>query len=608
MPDLRRIAGSLLVLLLTAFPLLAQQWVEVRSPNFSVATDAGENRGRDVGLRFEQLRAVFATMFGREKLNMPVPLQILAFRRSKDFEQYAPRWKGKSSKLSGYYQMGEDRNFIALDLSAEDGWTVVFHEYAHLLLNGNLPGTPVWFDEGYAEYFSTVQIIGRDVQLGRGLPGRIERLRTSNLMPLPELFTIKHDSETYLADTERRDLFYAESWLMVHYVFDMNKVSETAACFDLLQQGVPVLEAIERAYKMPAAKLQRAVEDYFHSTHALLRLLKLPEKTEHVPFTTVAMNQADAQALLADLHLHEHDYHDQAIKEFEAVLRLNPDHAAANRGLGYAYLRDNDFAHAAEHFQRAAAKDSKDPRVYYYVAMLMAREAAASMRPIGDLPAMRKELETAVALDPEYADAWNLLAYVDTLEGEHEQAAAHMQRAVELSPRNELYAANLALYLMNSNQWQQAEPILRKLQHSENSEIAGNARRNLEEAGRVLKEKPPLEQARREPPLHPASKEEPAQREEPEPEPPKPAAPPPEVRPIKYLKGTLTGIDCSTASEAVLTVVAAGTTWKMRTPDRSTLLLIGVDKFSCEWKNRRVLVNYRVAGPGKADLVSLELQ
>jgi hypothetical protein len=30
------------------------QWVEVRSPNFSVVTDGGEKGGREVAMRFEQ--------------------------------------------------------------------------------------------------------------------------------------------------------------------------------------------------------------------------------------------------------------------------------------------------------------------------------------------------------------------------------------------------------------------------------------------------------------------------------------------------------------------------------------------------------------------------
>jgi hypothetical protein len=60
------------------------QWVEVRSPNFSVITDAGEKRGREVAMRFEQMRAVFGALMTKAKINLPIPLQIVAFRNGKE--------------------------------------------------------------------------------------------------------------------------------------------------------------------------------------------------------------------------------------------------------------------------------------------------------------------------------------------------------------------------------------------------------------------------------------------------------------------------------------------------------------------------------------------
>ncbi len=41
------------------------QWIEVQSPHFSVVTDAGEKRGREVAMRFEQMRAVFSTLMAK---------------------------------------------------------------------------------------------------------------------------------------------------------------------------------------------------------------------------------------------------------------------------------------------------------------------------------------------------------------------------------------------------------------------------------------------------------------------------------------------------------------------------------------------------------------
>jgi hypothetical protein len=39
----------------------------VRSPNFSVVTDAGERQGREVAMRFEQMRAAFGTLMTKAK-------------------------------------------------------------------------------------------------------------------------------------------------------------------------------------------------------------------------------------------------------------------------------------------------------------------------------------------------------------------------------------------------------------------------------------------------------------------------------------------------------------------------------------------------------------
>src|ERR1700674_660683 len=136
------------------------QWVDVRSPHFSVITDGGDKRGREVAMRFEQMRAVFGAHMVKAKVNMAVPLQIVAFRNTKEFRQFAPLWHGKPTQLAGLFQSGEDRSFIMLDLSIENPWTVVFHEYAHQLLNGNTTqARDPWFEEGFAEYFSTIEEI-----------------------------------------------------------------------------------------------------------------------------------------------------------------------------------------------------------------------------------------------------------------------------------------------------------------------------------------------------------------------------------------------------------------------------------------------------------------
>lgn len=82
-------------------------WVEIKSPHFSVVTDAGEKRGREVATRFEQMRAVYAALMVKAKVNIPIPLQIVAFRNTKEFRQFAPLWHGKPTQLAGLFQPGK---------------------------------------------------------------------------------------------------------------------------------------------------------------------------------------------------------------------------------------------------------------------------------------------------------------------------------------------------------------------------------------------------------------------------------------------------------------------------------------------------------------------
>jgi hypothetical protein len=64
--------------------------------------------------------------------------------------------------------------------------------------------------------------------------------------------------------------------------------------------------------------------------------------------------------------------------------------------------------------------------------------------------------------------------------------------------------------------------------------------------------------------------------------------------------------DCSKAPEAAITVLSGMTTYTMHTSDYKTLVMVGDEPFSCEWKNRPVSVNYRATGKREGEVVSIE--
>jgi cytochrome c-type biogenesis protein CcmH/NrfG len=95
---------------------------------------------------------------------------------------------------------------------------------------------------------------------------------------------------------------------------------------------------------------------------------------------------------------------------------------------------------------------------------------------------MKKELETAIALDPKLADAYLLLAYAQAVSGEPEKGLATMKNAVKLSPRDESYQLNLANIYMANRKVDEAIALLQSLASSGDPEVASHASAALAQA------------------------------------------------------------------------------------------------------------------------------
>jgi hypothetical protein len=280
-------------------------WVEIHSSHFTVITDAGEKKGREVALRFEQMRSVFAILLSKTRLNQSVPLTILAFKNDKLYYQLAPllhvpgQAEAQPIDVPGFFLPGDDQDFIVLNLFENDPWRAVAHDFAVMLLSHNYPPAQGWFDEGLAEYFSTIRLDNKYVEIG-GDPELIptlaedlvgnqtvtnppksltELLGAQVWLPLPDLFTLKHDPST-LNKGEHHVMFYAQSWIVMHYLLHEKKLPETGAYFDLvLNQHVAVEDAIQKAYGMTSAQMEQAIKDYFKSQTSLFLALDAARQT-----------------------------------------------------------------------------------------------------------------------------------------------------------------------------------------------------------------------------------------------------------------------------------------------------------------------------------------
>ncbi|HEY0404881.1 MAG TPA: hypothetical protein VGC89_04095 [Pyrinomonadaceae bacterium] len=145
----RNLSIKLLILaLLLLAPAAAQakeNWTSIRSQNFLLIGNAGENEMRKVATRLEQFRQSLLLLFPRLRIESPVPTTVIIFRNHDSFRPFKPLYKGKTQEnVGGYFISRPDINYIALTAETRGAspYEVIFHEYEHFITRQNLRRAP----------------------------------------------------------------------------------------------------------------------------------------------------------------------------------------------------------------------------------------------------------------------------------------------------------------------------------------------------------------------------------------------------------------------------------------------------------------------------------
>ncbi len=607
----------LLAIVAGGSPRSELHWIRISSSHFSVLTDGTEKQAAQTILRFEQMRAVFGELLMRSKLRLPQPLAIVAFKNREEYSQIAPLREGRTISTSGIFLPGDDRGFIVLDLSDEDNWRPVCRDFARLLLNYNYPPTQAWFDEGFIEYFSSLRLGDKQAQIGGDPASLAAPLTAQPWLTIPQLFAELGDRP----DDQKTALFQAESWMVMHYLLNRNKLPETGAYFGLVKnQNVPVEQAIQQAYGISAAQFEQAVKDYFHSIAPALTAPGtptgpvrqfLPVTLDDIATSVHPVLDAEAQALLAEaaLRLPEHREHAMQLLTTYVGQPLT-DTATAHHALAWGYLQASEYDEALDELAKAIDLDKDDPWAHYYMALVKYRRARSSGDRIQGQANMMIDLRAVIDWNPDFAEAYNMLAMARLEGGGIGAAVESMRIGIGLSPRNQTYLYNLAQIYLAGKKWDDAAALFERLKGSRDPEIASGAKRNLEDLPSLRKygiapQRPAVAKV-----PTPVAKKAEQDAQDDAAEDLKRQQPPlePDRRKVQYLKGRLVAVDCSQPPLATVKVLVGAKTMKLRTENYQTLLLIGADVFSCDWKNLPVVVNYKAGGKADGDLVSVEIQ
>jgi tetratricopeptide (TPR) repeat protein len=392
--------------------ILDYPWIRVRTPHFVIASAQGAEKTHELAAELENFRtlAELLTNIGRFEERIPTKMYLLP---------KIERELGFGGFLAGYFHSGMRANYAAIIPSGGNSDEVLKHEYVHFLIhNRDRRIYPTWFDEGFADLLGTLRVKnGVSFEYGKPMPTRISWLLNAPWLPAK---TLLHARETASLGRDRGAMFYAQSWLLVHYLM-LGNTGFAARNSDFLKRregGEPVEAAFEAAFGISVGSLTLKLQRYLPKLVYYRGALKQPLPA--VEASTRPLGRAEIAAELGALALQVRGP-GAARPYFEAALAAEPNHGPALTGVGDLHKFAGRFEEAKPFYERAIALEPADENHELdfgeYFLDLATREAA------GDENAERIHEHLV-------------------------EARRHFMRAYQLNPENpEILAMNGATYL-----------------------------------------------------------------------------------------------------------------------------------------------------------------
>jgi tetratricopeptide (TPR) repeat protein len=441
-----------------------ETWIEIRSPHFTVLSNAGEHQGRLTAQQFEEIRAMFEQRYPKLRVDWGKPTVIFALKNEDSLKLFLPGY-GKDQnamRLSGLYRLAYDKNYALVRTDVRGTSTfpyhTLYHEYTHAYFRLNYRGLPLWLNEGIAEFYGNTVIEGKDLKIGAVGEPQLRLLKENPLIPISTLVSIDGSSPLYNT-RDHSGIFYTESWAIVHYFMLSADVSDKDVLNKYLANLHDSNDPIEAANKSfgDLNTLADKLEAYAHQSTFRYEHVPLSLKISEKDFA--ARNLPLAEGLLAQAgYLLRGNHLPEGLEVLRQVAAIDPDTRGYHTELGYYHLQNGDYQKALKEFDLALATDPKDLSAHLYMATALYREFGYTEE---YTPEIRSHLENVVALNPDFAPAYAFLsvAYIQKPAPNNQRAFDAAARASRLEPGNLSYYIDIGMVLLADGKFAEARKL-----------------------------------------------------------------------------------------------------------------------------------------------------
>jgi tetratricopeptide (TPR) repeat protein len=471
-------------------------WLEVKSPHFTVITNAGEKQGRRTAWQFEQIRSALVNLWPWAKIDSGRPFVVFAARDEATLKTLGPQyWEGKQFRPVSFGSQGRDRHFLALRTDIEEPdehganpYQSAYWSYTSAVFTRSFPRRlPSWYSRGMAEVMSNTIVRDKELHVGRPIAENVRRLR-ERAIPLNE-FLAAEDRSRWLRQLEDAWLFDAQAWALVHYLLFGEKAANRVRLdrFNrLLYDGTASEVALREAFG-DMKPYYDGMRLYVHRSLFSYVTIPVAVDTRLEAYATRALSAGEAAARRGEMLV--------AMNRPAEARAFAAEAAKADPTLPGPWEIEAELADADDHrdqaraaFAKAAEAGSRRAHVYYRLAQLEWVRDADKPR----LERLASTLEKAREMEPGSADTLSFLADIRSDLGEHDEALALARKAVEIEPAESYHRVTLARALWNARQPEQAVQMARSaLQAAESDSERQRAQSFLDFAARYSTPAPP---------------------------------------------------------------------------------------------------------------------
>lgn len=456
---------TFLLCLLAAVPFAEGQgdvWLQVSTPHFQIVSNANEAEARRAAHQFESMRSVFQKVFPDADLDTTAPMLVLAVQDKQHLQALEPlAYLGKGQlNLVGLFLPYPEKNYVLILLNAPGAhpYSTIYHEYAHFVFSRLHDWMPLWLTEGIAEYYEYTEVLDDKIRIGKGDPYTQSILDRTPLLPLSTLFAVDLHSP-YYHEQDKGSIFYAESWLLVHFLKDKDQTYGTHRLDDflsLLQKNVDPKTAATQAFG-DLDQLELDLRRYAAGTHYEVNDIVGGISVDDSSFVVRRLSDTQAGIARAEFLAHD-DRMNDARMILDGVLNDEPTNAAAHEIMGYVAFRQGYFDEARKRCEEAIKLDPNSFMARFFYAEALIKKGVSDK---ASQAAVEENLRAAIRINPSFPQASDGLAIFYAEQGTNlGEARELIEKAVQLVPGVPEIRVDEAQVLMTMHKEKEAQGIL----------------------------------------------------------------------------------------------------------------------------------------------------